>query len=745
VKSIQIIVLSALFLLPASAQAITRRADKECRLCHVLWFDAFRTTQRTLIGKRDSAIVVAGSVGLVSSEEMCISCHDGYVVDSRVKTVKGNLHYSLKKLPDWLKLPEIFRLDSNNELYCGTCHTLHDIDDRAKVGSTPFMRMENERSQMCIACHDDKSRRQGYLNHPLLKKANSISPLAAANIGAKFGPDQVIICQSCHSAHGKRALVLPSNNSALCLICHQNKKSLINGKHDLRLTLPDEKNIKGKRPAESGPCSGCHIPHNGAGEKLWAKRRNPNDTASQMCLVCHGEQSRFKTKRIGTHSHPTNVKFILMGTLPKELPLFAADATKDPAGRVQCFTCHNVHQWDPHSAENPGGKDVEGDGSNSFLRISNGPSSTLCLACHQDKKQLLTSDHNLEVTAPDEKNIQELTARVSGPCGACHIPHNAAGKRLWAKPLPAEKDFTSALCVGCHSKTGAAKEKLVGDNSHPLDVFLGESKIRDIREQVAKELPLYSGDGERMGDGKIVCITCHEPHVWDLRKPGILENYEWRNMEGDASTSFLRKVNSPAPELCETCHPNAAAIEGTPHDLRERSSKRENMSGQIFEQAGLCEACHLVHNARSKLKIWATPLGPTLGDQNPMNGLCTSCHSKGNMAENRTPPIAIHPSEKLITNVVEFSEEGQGYTRLFGPDGKERKSGNLSCPSCHNAHQWGIPIDRAAIGNKPKGNLTKSFRFLRPMSYNAVCRECHGDEGILRYMFFHDPQRRSQK
>jgi len=128
-----------------------------------------------------------------------------------------------------------------------------------------------------------------------------------------------------------------------------------------------------------------------------------------------------------------------------------------------------------------------------------------------------------------------------------------------------------------------------------------------------------------------------------------------------------------------------------------------------------------------------------------MDGLCTSCHSGGNIAENRVPPVASHPAGKLITNVMEFNKEGQGYTPLFGPDGKERRSGNLSCPSCHNAHQWGIPLENGTTGKKPKTTFAKSFRFLRPMSYNAVCRECHGPEGFYRYLYFHDPARRSQK
>jgi hypothetical protein len=207
VKSIPIILLSALFLFASSARAITKRVSKECLVCHVLWFDVFKTDQKTLLKQRDSSIVIAGSMGLASSKEMCVTCHDGYIVDSRVMIVKGNPHYSLKKRPDGFKLPEIFRLDSKNEIYCGTCHTLHDIKGSGEMGSTAFMRMKNEGSQMCIACHGGKTGQQKFTDHPFVKEANNFPRLEAAKKGAKFGPAQEIICESCHNSHGGRALI----------------------------------------------------------------------------------------------------------------------------------------------------------------------------------------------------------------------------------------------------------------------------------------------------------------------------------------------------------------------------------------------------------------------------------------------------------------------------------------------------------------------------------------------------------
>jgi hypothetical protein len=121
-----------------------------------------------------------------------------------------------------------------------------------------------------------------------------------------------------------------------------------------------------------------------------------------MCLSCHGEKGGYTIKRIGKLSHPTNVETVLNEGNPKGLPLYSSGLTKQPKDRIQCFTCHDVHRWSPDSPTEKSIKGVEGDASNSFLRISNSESSALCLQCHTDKKQVVTSDHNLTVTAPEE-------------------------------------------------------------------------------------------------------------------------------------------------------------------------------------------------------------------------------------------------------------------------------------------------------------------------------------------------------
>ena len=736
-----LIVILGVFFQTSPSLAITKRASKECLLCHVLWFDVFKTDKKTLLKRKDSSIVIAGSIGLASSREMCESCHDGYLVDSRVKIVKENPHRKLKKPPDWLKLPKGFRLDINNEIYCGTCHTLHDIKGGETVGSTPFLRLDNERSQMCMACHVDKTNQQGIgANHPVLKQVKDISILKRLPQKLKFGPKQEIICQSCHNAHGNKGLVAPSNNSTLCLICHQAKKTMVDSKHDLRKTLPEAVNIKQQKSSQSGPCGACHIPHNAGNRRLWARKLAPGNQAKQMCLSCHGEKNGYQTTHIGEHSHPNDIEPDSKIPDTGRLPLYSPSLARNSKGRIQCFTCHDVHQWDPNAADNRGVQKVEGDASNSFLRIANRPASDLCIECHGDKKQLITSDHNLSVTAPEEKNLQKLTVAASGPCGACHVPHNASGRRLWGKQLSAGKDFVSQLCIDCHSKGGAAKAKIVHDNNHPVNIAFQMLNIDEGGKRGVFPLPLFNGDGDKKTGTKIACLTCHEPHTWDPKKTGPLLNYNLKNMEGNATNSFLRKANFPTPGLCKTCHPDEAMVEGTAHDFIITDTKSENLLGQTVAASGQCGVCHLVHNSPNKLKLWARSFGPISEKESIMNALCTSCHSKRKSAAKKIPPIATHPEKKLINNIMQINKDNKNYTLIFDENGKEVNVGNISCPSCHNTHQWS-PENRIAKDD-PEKKLTG--KFLRTLSYKMVCKDCHGLDALLKYEYFHDPDKRAK-
>ncbi|MGB5993398.1 MAG: cytochrome c3 family protein [Desulfobacterales bacterium] len=723
-------------------------SKRDCAICHVMWLDDFRTDKKTLIEWQPGNVLMKDTQGVVSSEAICYSCHDGYVSDSRAIVWKYNRHKTFVKPSNNVVIPSTLPLSNKDEIYCGTCHSVHGVGSDSNDGRslfTSFSREKNVDSSLCERCHGKETSFKRSNEHPLKTTQLKLPDVLFELGGVRSKDNNKVICQSCHKVHGAKGdkiTIVDNTNSKLCVICHEKQKSLINTKHDMRLSLPDIKNIKQQRVSQSGPCGACHTPHNAANKRLWARQLGPGDLATQMCLSCHSEKSGYDTKHIGNISHPVNNEPTSDTSTPDALPLYTAGLTRNPKGRVQCFTCHEVHRWSPNnSSTDKGGKNIEGDGSNSFLRISSNVSSGLCLDCHKDKKQLITSDHNLIVTAPGEKNIHGLMADQSGPCGACHVPHNASGGHLWAKRLPVNKDIVTQLCVGCHNKDGAAKAKLIGNNYHPVNIAFETLNPEGAGKKISTLLPFYDSAGNRMPDGKdgkMVCNTCHDPHTWAPTQAGPVLNYTFKNIEGDTTNSFLRKANFPSSDLCKTCHADKALVDGTTHDLKVTAPKAVNLLGQTVKESGICGACHLVHNSPNKLKLWARSYGPVAENESIMDALCTSCHSKGNVAANKIPLIATHPEKKLINNIMQINKDNKNYTLIFDENGKEVNVGNLSCPSCHNAHQWN-PENRIAKGD-PERKLTG--KFLRTLSYNMVCMDCHGLDALIKYEYFHDADKR---
>lgn len=736
--------LMAAMLIHSSARALEMSSKRDCAICHVMWIDDFRTNQETLIEWQPGNVLMKDTQGVVSSEGICYSCHDGFVNDSRHTVWSNNRHKIFVKPSKNIVVPTGLPLSVKDELYCGTCHSAHSAGAAPDVeGSrmTSFFREKNIDSSLCELCHRNELDYRRTNSHPVHTTTLNLPDLLFERGGTAAKNRNSVICESCHKVHGaqgEKILITDNKDSRLCIMCHIGQSSIIATKHDLRVTLPEERNVKGQPLSETGPCGACHIAHHAAGTKLWARDLQSGNAASLMCLTCHGEHTTYRTTHTGKHSHPVNIKAGSRESLSADLPLFSPSGLRSTEGRIQCLTCHDAHRWNPAVAEKKGEKDEEGTAENSFLRVGNNVSSTLCVMCHTDKKQIMTSDHNLEITASEEKNIQGLTTRESGPCGACHIPHNAAGSRLWARAVAPGEEFVLQTCTGCHRRDGSAKEKRVGENDHPVLIPLADDMPVDFVAASA-EIPLYDAGGKRDQQGKIACGTCHDPHTWRARDPAPEETYARENKEGDAASSFLRKANSPSSALCVSCHTEQALVHGTDHDLTVTAPEAKNLLGQSINESGPCGACHLAHHSPHQMRLWARSVGAIDHDGSRLDGLCTGCHSKGGSAEKKTPPVATHPGEMMITN-SETAAKANRYTPVFDKEGRESLVGYLACPSCHDAHRWTqLSSDKGANQNL-EGNTTTSF--LRSLSYRTICSDCHGIDALFRYQYFHVPEKR---
>ncbi|MEW6087282.1 MAG: cytochrome c3 family protein [bacterium] len=433
---------------------------------------------------------------------------------------------------------------------CGACHIIHNARDRilwskeldtstGKGGSI---------TRECESCHIEKKCGEkkliGKITHPIDRGLPGYEvvptlPLYSED-GKRMWPKEEekniygdVTCATCHDAHqwdpndsslgrsGKNEEGNVSNSflrmrddstSVLCGNCHVENVLILNSEHDLNITAPKSTNVIKQTVKESGPCGACHLIHNGLELKLWA--RIPvlvkDDLIATLCLSCHSKGNCAEKKQTGKHSHPTGISIFEAG-LTTSLPLFNPDVTKRVDGKMYCNTCHNVHQWAPGFRGPGAGVNLDGDGTNSFLRLRNDKESTLCLDCHQLEALMVNTDHDLSVTIPNEPNINKELVSQSGSCSACHLPHNGGEAQRWAKPLGPGDDIVTKQCQSCHYDGKIAATK-VGEHSHPINVKI-------TKKDMSTSLPLYTRDGKIDNvEGEIGCLTCHFVHQWSPKQ-----------------------------------------------------------------------------------------------------------------------------------------------------------------------------------------------------------------------------------
>jgi predicted CXXCH cytochrome family protein len=683
--------------------------------------------------------------------QFCLQCH----ADKKYITeTKHNLGVSA---------PKEKNLEGKTVAEAGVCSACH-LPHRA---ARPLSGQGDFTAQLCLSCHS-KGRVAEKINligttHPLsvypfakrerhillttisVTKDELSLPLYDPN-GVR-DKDGKMTCATCHETHrsppqsaaeeaaGNQKKIksfLRKPSPQICGECHGDKFLIADTKHNLSKSAPAAKNILNQTPAESGLCGTCHLVHGPQKNFLWARAPVTTDNqkgAASLCISCHNATGIAKKKVTKGYSHPTRIT-LPENSLAPALPLFDEQGKISLKGTVTCQTCHDPHRWEPAlSGPEPVKEDTKANKRfTSFLRKS---SPQICDECHPEKFQIADTEHDLSKSAPAAQNISNQTPAESGLCGTCHMVHNAEKTFLWARQITDTLDEgVQALCVSCHSAEGIAAKKTLSGYSHPLNIMPAE-------KGVSTTLPLFDKNGQATEAGLLTCQTCHDPHRWD---PLSYKSAKDRsNVEGNAQNSFLRIANSPAAKLCENCHPQQGSVEKTDHDLLVSAPYSQNSLDEIPTESGICGTCHLVHNSQTPIKLWARRLsgGGAIIDQ-----MCTSCHSKAGPASKRVPLIASHPD-----NVVMISRKSTGIEDKFLPlfdrtTAKSTDVGTLSCASCHNVHQWdlGLKSKDTAI-EPPEGSVLDNF--LRTSSLHLMCKDCHGPDALFRYLYFHDPTKRT--
>lgn len=620
-------------LMPGSSSAIEapRNPDsaKECAICHYRWIDTF------FIDGTGSDLVEYQAEKVAAKPEICFSCHDGSVVDSRARVYNDLRHKINKPPPEHMKIPEMFPMDKDGNIQCATCHTAHGVSSEMGMEKTIFIRASNTDSAMCRICHTDKDGGLETGNHPIGNMEREIPEKLLAR-GARIGTGKNhLICETCHVVHGSHNesfLIESSRNSGLCLECHSDKN----------IFTPD-----GKR----------------------------------------------------NHYHVINAKSEKVKIPDK---LIKKGAKLGLNGEIICQTCHKIHN-----------NRIE----KNLLLIKKDKKSTLCLTCHTDKKFIADTKHNLIHSAPDEKNLQGQTVSEAGVCSACHLPHKEARKKGEGE------DFTTQLCMSCHSKGNIAEKSIPADVTHPLNIKPFEKKegndfIVTLHTRNGKlTLPLFNRRGVQDKDGKLTCATCHDPHRW---RADSTEGEIRKEVTGDRRTSFLRKAS---PDICGECHYDKFYVRNSKHDLGKVAPEEENILEQTPAKSGICGTCHIAHGAQ-EYYLWARE--ESNEGEHTAENICVDCHNDSAVGKDKTVdihshPVNIDPSEKRIKTSLP----------LFDKDGRVSKDGVMSCPTCHDPHRWD-PLKIISDNHyKDEGNSQNSFLRQENSPAPKLCENCHEDKTFI--------------
>lgn len=297
-------------------------------------------------------------------------------------------------------------------------------------------------------------------------------------------------------------------------------------------------------------------------------------------------------------------------------------------------------------------------------------------------------------------------------CAACHTDRLREYRSRRGTPLvPHEprpvvetgqqhESSTPAMCFSCHDGF-VLDSRSLWKNGH-MGHMVGMRPSSKIAQQSVGNEPVFPVNDS----GRMYCGSCHSAH----------------QIAGAAheGPSFVR-VSPEDGQLCQACHDDKRSIDGSDHQSRAARRRRPPAD---FESGGVCARCHVAHEARGPV-MWAREPGPgnIAADQ-----LCASCH-EGDVEPSHHPARVVAWSQSLRDSAGRNSES---FLPVFDQAAVQAQNGRIGCPTCHDAHRQRATGLTAETDGK----------FLRlANSRDFMCADCHGNESLQRYLYFHTNKR----
>ena len=618
-----------------------------------------------------------------ASFKMCYSCHNGAVMDSRHAIHQGAQH------------PTVYEPEKERRR--------HAKEQPRKDKLPKDFPVTANKELLCTACHtphtDEKQTETLYQGH-------ENSWLRISNQGGD-------LCERCHESQAKGAY-RPAAGARW-------QAQGYNHPLGIRFTAPPHPDAKGHptnaelhkglpaKLADAGAalgheqglvCQTCHQVHGGHGD---AQLTALSADKGELCAACHPRQSSKDDKDAHAKGvHPVNLA--RKGEHPGEHPVLWKG--KPELTEVTCAACHQVHQGTAGTPLFP--KDIDSG-------------KALCKNCHERQHSDSPEEAHRKGVHPvnvkrDEpiewrgEKIKEVT------CETCHKVHSGSPD---TSLLPEGIAKAEALCEACHDRQHA-KDK---DDARRKGVHPVNAKLDEPVEIAGQKIE------------KVGCLSCHAVH------------------KGKPDTAALVETDRDG-QLCNHCHEAKQTVVGTDHDLRITAKDQANAHDLKPAESGVCGACHSLHRGKGELpylyaaKRVGTPLpneGKEKLDETPFkrDALCLGCHRPDGTGEKKVVQHFSHPYEDLVLR------SDQKLMPLLGPDEKPADFGRIACATCHEPHIW-KPADKPLPGAKIvlsanhenlEGTQRDSFLRHKGGVAGTFCIDCHGQEGLVKYLYFHEEKR----